>query len=229
MSTLTEKARRAIALHRMVEKGGTVLAAVSGGPDSIAMLHVLTELAPELGISLAVAHLDHGFRAESADEAAFVGRVSASLGLPFLTEQARLKEALSASPVNLQAAARDARYAFFKRAATKVGAQRVAVGHTADDQAETWLMREIRGSGAQGLASIPPVRGIFVRPLIDATRDQVMEYLAGKGAEYVTDPTNLKPDYLRNRVRMELLPLLKGYNPRVTEALCHSAPHFGSS
>jgi len=222
MHKLTETVRSTIVRHRMVVPGGTVVAAVSGGPDSMAMLHVLNELSPGLGISIAVAHLNHGFRPEAADESRFVAAEAERLGLPFVTEKAGLKESLKENPENKQAAARNARYAFLERAADRLGADRIAVGHTADDQAETWLMRELRGSGASGLSSIPPVRGRVIRPLIDASRDDIMDYLGLKGVKSVTDQSNLQPVYLRNRIRLELIPLLKKYNPKVIEALNHS-------
>ena len=222
MHKLTETVHRTIVRHRMVVPGGTVVAAVSGGPDSMALLHVLKELSPELGISIAVAHLDHGFRPEAADESRFVAVEAERLGLPFVSEKAGLKQSLKKNPENKQAAARNARYAFLERAADKLGADRIAVGHTADDQAETWLMREIRGSGASGLSSIPPVRGRIIRPLVDASRDDIMDYLELNGVNSVTDQSNLQTVYLRNRVRLELIPLLKRYNPRVIEALNHS-------
>ena len=222
MHKLTETVRSTIVRHRMVVPGGTVVVAVSGGPDSMAMLHVLNELSPELCISIVVAHLDHGFRPEAADESRFVAAEAERLGLPFVSEKAGLKESLRENPENKQAAARNARYAFLERTANRLGADRIAVGHTADDQAETWLMREIRGSGAGGLSSIPPVRGRIIRPLIDTTRDVIMDYLGLKGVGSVTDQSNLQSIYLRNRLRLELIPLLKKYNPKVIEALNHS-------
>ena len=218
----------------MFEAGDTVACAVSGGPDSVAMLHGLLELKDALGISLAVAHLDHGFRDESAEEAEFVRRMAESLGLPFYTEKAGLKERLAGQSVNRQAAARAARYDFLERAADVLHANKIAVAHTADDQAETVLMRLIRGSGMSGLAGIPPVRTVdrrslggrplgVVRPLIYVSRSEVERYLSESNIASVTDPSNLKNVYLRNRIRLELLPVLGTYNPRVLEALARSA------
>ncbi|MGA2192885.1 MAG: tRNA lysidine(34) synthetase TilS [Nitrospirota bacterium] len=223
MKCLVDNVRDAVLRHRMLSPGQRVLAAVSGGPDSVAMLHVLAGLAPEFGLSLAVAHLDHGFREESVAEAAFVAKMAEKHGFPFVTERADLKTALKIRPANKQSAARDARYEFLYRAAAGLKADRIAVGHTADDQAETYIMREIRGSGARGLASIPPVRDKVVRPLIYATRKLVIEYLDDNGIKYVTDPTNLRPDYLRNSVRLRLMPMLKEYNPNIVETLGHCA------
>ncbi len=220
---LISKIRKCCHAHRMFEPGDTVAAAVSGGPDSVAMLHGLLEMKDELGISISVAHLDHGFREESAAEARFVGRMAESLGLPFYTEKARLKERFEGLSVNRQAKAREARYEFLERAAIALKAGKIAIAHTADDQAETVLMRLIRGSGTQGIAAIPPIRERIVRPLIYATRSEVEDYLAGKNIESVSDPSNLKKVYLRNHIRLELMPALRAYNPRITEALSKMA------
>ncbi len=217
--------------HRMFEPGDTVAAAVSGGPDSVAMLHGLLELKDELGISLTVAHLDHGFRDESASEAEFVKNMAGALGLPFYTEKARLKKRLEGFSANRQAKAREARYEFFERAAMALKADKIAVAHTADDQAETVIMRIIRGSGTQGLAAIPPIRPVdrphgaarIVRPLIYASREEILVYLSEKKIESVSDPSNLKKIYLRNRIRLELMPTLRSYNPRITETLVKMA------
>jgi tRNA(Ile)-lysidine synthase len=230
---LISKIRKACASHKMFAAGDTVVCAVSGGPDSVAMLHGLLELKDALGISLAVAHLDHGFRDESAAEAEFVRRMAESLGLPFYTEKAGLKKRLAGQSVNRQAAAREARYDFLNRAADVLHADKIAVAHTADDQAETVLMRLIRGSGMSGLAGIPPVRTIprgpggrpmaVVRPIIYVSRREVESYLTENKIASVTDPSNLKNVYVRNRIRLELLPVLATYNPHVLDALARTA------
>lgn len=223
MGSLTSNAAQTIKRYGMLRAGDMVLAAVSGGPDSMAMLHVLVELADGLGIRLAVAHLDHGLRQESREDAVFVAEAANALGIECITGRVELAETMRGSGENIQAAAREARYEFLADTAERLGANRIAVGHTVDDQAETYLMRELRGSGAHGLAGIPPVRGSIIRPLIDASRDDVMAYLEEHSISYVTDPTNLKPKYLRNKVRLELMPVLKGYNPNIARTLARSA------
>ena len=223
MNSLKETVRRAIVKHGMLARGDKVLCAVSGGPDSVAMLHVLSELAPELGVTLAVCHFDHGLRADSHEDAAFVSGMCDAMGIECVTERVELAALLKGRHVNKQAAAREYRYAFFDRAADGLGANKIAVGHTADDQAETYLMRELRGSGAQGLSAIPPVRGAIVRPLIEASRADIMEYIDAKGIPYRTDPTNLTTVYGRNRLRLTLMPLLKEYNPRAASAFIRNA------
>jgi tRNA(Ile)-lysidine synthase len=141
------------------------------------------------------------------------------LGLEFITERARL----SGVPGNIQSLARDARYGFLDRAASDSGCNKVATGHTMNDQAETYLMRDIRGSGPSGLKGIPPVRGIFIRPSIETKKTEIISYLNERGIQYLTDPTNQKPVYLRNRVRMELLPIIESINPNAVETLARAA------
>lgn len=222
MSELAEKVFHTIARHKMVLPGELVLVAVSGGPDSTAMLHALSELADRLGITLAAAHIDHGLRPDSATDARFVEDVAGGMGIEFALAELRLGEALGPGD-NVQESAREARYAFLDDTAKKMGADRIAVGHTMDDQAETYIMRQLRGSGAHGLGGIPPVRGSVIRPLIDVSRREVTNYLDETGTGYVTDPTNLKPKYLRNRIRLELMPVLAAYNPDITATLARTA------
>jgi len=221
MSLLVEQVKKTISRHGMVMPGDRLLAAVSGGPDSVAMLYVLNSLSAELGFTLAVAHLNHGFRPEAADEAGFVRAEAERLGLQSVIREAAPGEIPDGA--NRQAAAREFRYGFLRDAAARLGATKVAVGHNADDQAETWLMRELRGSGARGLSAIPPVRGEIIRPLIDATREEIMGYITENRIAYVTDRSNLKPVYLRNRLRIEVMPMLREINPNLTATAARAA------
>jgi len=188
--------------HAMLAGGDVVLAAVSGGADSVALLHALVTLAPAWRLRLHVLHVDHGLRPDSARDGAFVQALGARLGVP--VEVA----VVDVPPGSLEDAARAARYAALQACARRVGATRIALGHTADDQAETVLMRLLAGSGVRGLAGIPPVRGAIIRPLIERRRADVLAALASAGLDWVEDPTNRDPKFLRNRVRHELLPLL---------------------
>ena len=208
----------------MAAPGELVLAAVSGGVDSMVMLHVLCSLCGELGVRVAVCHVDHGLRGErSRRDAAFVRETAARLGLPF-RETALDGEALKREGGSVQAAARKARYAFFREAAAELGAGRIATGHTADDQAETVLMRFLKGSGPRGLGGIPPVRGPFIRPLIEVGRDDVLAYARAAGVEWVEDDSNRDTRYLRNRLRLEVVPWLeRRCNPALRRALVRTA------
>lgn len=198
------RVRATIRERGLLDRGDAVLVACSGGPDSTALVHVLHRLSDELGVSLVVASVDHGLRPESAEEVAHVGRFAASLGLAF--EGVRVEVASSGS---LQANARAARYDALHAIAAARGAQRIAVGHTRDDQAETVLDRMLRGAGVRGLAGIAPRRedGV-VRPLIDVTRAEVEAYVARHRLDVLRDPSNEAPRFRRARIRGTVLPAL---------------------
>jgi len=216
-----DKVRRVIARYSMLSEGDAVLAAVSGGPDSVALLHIIHLLSGELGISLSVAHLNHGIRGREADsEASFVQDLAQSLRLQAVVRKVDLRALRKEMKLSMQEAARVVRYSFLEETAKEIGANKIALGHTADDRVETVLLNIVRGTGIDGLAGIPPVREQVVRPLIALSRLEILEYLGQNSLPYRTDPTNLKPDYARNRVRLELIPLLESrFNPRVRKAL----------
>lgn len=212
--------------RKLFTAGDHLLAAVSGGPDSVALLSVLTSLAPSKRLVVSALHVNYGLRGkESEEDARFVSRLCAELGVPLICERIDLSSPSNrGTGLSLQARARDARYAALQRAAAELGASKIALGHTADDQAETLLMWMLRGSGAAGMAGIRPVRDtVYVRPLLDSRRADVLAYLKAKGLAFRTDSSNAKPVYLRNRIRHELLPLLKQFNPAVVEALTRQA------
>lgn len=218
---MLDTVRNTVSRHRMLSTGDNVLVAVSGGPDSVALLHALWVLREELGISLSVAHLNHGIRGEQADsEADFVQSLAARLELQAVVEKVDLHAVKEEMGLSMQEAARKVRYDFLRRTARALGANKIAVAHNADDQAETVLLNIIRGTGIDGLAGIPPVREEIVRPLINVFRTEIVEYLETNSLPYKTDPTNLTPTYMRNRVRLELIPLLESrFNPGVKNAL----------
>ncbi len=207
----------------LVPLGSTVLVAISGGPDSLALLHALwTEGAAHGLADVSAAHLDHTFRgAESAAEAAWVAAWCAEREIACEVGTADVAARAKADKVSKQEAARAARYAFLEEAAARVGADWIATGHTRDDQAETVLMNVLRGTGTDGLAGIPAVSGRVVRPLLDVSRAEVEAYCAAHGLTPRRDPSNLESKaYTRNRVRLELLPqLAQEYNPAVADAM----------
>jgi tRNA(Ile)-lysidine synthase len=220
-SDLIETMLATIRRYGMMDSGEMVLAALSGGPDSVALLHSLHTLAEELGITLHAAHLNHSFRGEESDtDEEFVRTICNKLGVPCTSEKIdvpALSKVLRLSP---EETARMVRYDFLDRISDKVGAQRIALGHTADDQVETVLLNLLRGSGIDGLSGMPAVRARIVRPLIDTRRTQVEEYLNSNHIIARTDSTNLTSIYSRNRVRLELLPTLRqDYNPAIDGAI----------
>jgi tRNA(Ile)-lysidine synthase len=224
---LIAQIKRTIAQFRMLSTGDRVVVAVSGGPDSVCLLGVLRDLAPEYHLVLHVAHLDHMVRGEeSASEARFVEQLAKDLGMPSTIERIDVPRYCAERGLSTQAGARQVRYDFLDRVARGIAADRIAFGHTANDQAETLLMRLIRGSGISGLAGIPPKRERIIRPLIETTREQVLAYLKVNALDFVTDPSNRKPLYTRNRVRSEVIPVLERFNPRIVETLASTAARF---
>ncbi|MEO7716948.1 MAG: tRNA lysidine(34) synthetase TilS [Capsulimonas sp.] len=209
---LLDTLRHTIDRHDLLRPGQSVMAAVSGGPDSLSLLHALHLLRAELQISaLSAAHLDHGLRGEeSAAEAAFVAAFCAERGIPCYSKTLAAGALTHSMGSGLQAAARSARYEFLQRAAAQFSADRVATAHTQDDQVETILMRILRGSGLEGLRGIPYSRANIIRPLRDTTRSEVEAYCAEHGLSPRRDPSNIDPShYLRNKIRLELLPELE--------------------
>ena len=204
--------------HGLLDKGDHVLVAVSGGPDSTALLYALAKLAPRLGITLGAACIDHGLRPESADEAKDVRRRCHQLGIGCEVVVVDLGKARRPH-VSLQEAARDARLAALTTSARSLRCTKIALGHTADDQAETVIFRILRGTGIAGLAGIPYQRGSFIRPLLDVRRAELLAYLARRKIDFIRDPSNANRRYARSRIRHDVLPLLARENPRVVEAL----------
>jgi len=211
--------------HRMFLPGETVLVAVSGGPDSVAMLHALLSRREDFGIAIHLAHLNHGIRGESADmDEEFVRSLARDWNLPATVERTDVPALRRKLRMSEEEAARQIRYEFLYRTASEIGASKIAVGHTADDRAESVLMNVIRGTGIEGLGALRPVAGNIVRPLLDTWRSEVEAYIRENRLSFRVDESNLNLAYTRNRVRHELIPLLeKHYNPRVKNALVRLA------
>jgi len=207
MSAVLTEVRRFALAHDLLPRGAMVLAACSGGPDSVAMVDLLDRLAGELGFVLAIASLDHGLRAESAREVLAVERLSTELERPFRTRRL----ALQPGP-GLQKRAREARHRALEALAAELGADRIALGHTADDQAETVLARLLRGAGVRGLGAMAPCRATssgasLVRPVLSCRRGALRAHLEHSGRDWVRDPSNEDPRFERVRLRRVLAQL----------------------
>lgn len=225
MSESGDPLRRAV-LARLTEAwpnglSSPLLLSVSGGPDSVALTHVLAgERYP-----FEIAHIDHQTRGEgSAEDARFVEALAQSLGVPFHLHSEDIEAGAEKSPMSFEEFARERRYAFLIKTAKERNCAAIATGHHADDQAETVLMRVLRGTGPRGIAGTPPVAerdGVrIVRPFLQVRRGEILAWLRERNLRYCHDETNLDTDFVRNRIRHELLPQLRReYNPRVTEAL----------
>lgn len=206
--------------YEMLPRGGTVLCAVSGGADSMCMLHYLRAHGAEGGYALCAAHYNHHIRgAESDRDAAFVARWCGENGVPLTTGEGDVVAEANRRGLGVEEMAREMRYAFLQKAAEETGAQVIATAHNADDNAETLLLHLVRGSGLQGLTGIPPRRGNLVRPLLTTPRAEIEAYLAEQGVAHVEDSTNADAVYARNRLRRDVMPVLRGLNPRLTESL----------
>jgi len=205
--------------HEMIGSGDRVIVAVSGGPDSVCLLEILLRLRATLNISLMMAHLDHGLRpGEDERETEFVEGLARRLGITCACERA--SQLANARGSCLEEKAREIRYRFFEGVLDKFNAQRLALGHNKNDQSETVVMNMLRGSGSTGLSGMPPIRdNRYIRPLIGITREEILTYVREKGLAYMTDSSNLDKKYLRNRIRLELMPILLTYQPRLIDHL----------
>jgi tRNA(Ile)-lysidine synthase len=233
---LERRVRGFISRQDMLRPGEGVVVAVSGGPDSVALLRLLYDLCRG-GVTppLHVAHLNHMLRGEESEgDEQFVKELTAKLELDFTSKRVDVRQESARQRCAIEETARRVRYFFFEELARGLGMKVVAVGHTADDNAETLLHRIIRGTGLAGLAGMQPVRessrgsGIrLIRPLLTTWRGEVLDYLKEKNLGYRIDSSNLQTGHLRNRIRLELLPLLEKYNPRVRESLVRLAETAG--
>ncbi len=225
MPSLEERVLDSIRREQLVPPGGCVYAALSGGADSVALTLLLHAIAPAGGFVLAgVVHLNHQLRAAAAADERFCRALAARLALPIEVEQADVRGRAEQAGVSVEAAGHQARYALFERVAGAERGGRVATAHTRDDQAETCLMRLIRGAGPAGLAGIRPRTGPVVRPLLRISRQELRVYLEARGQSFRDDETNRDTAVTRNRVRHELIPFLAArFSPSIVDALVRSA------
>ena len=220
--------RSTIQKYSMVDVGSTVVAGISGGPDSIALMHLLHKLAPEMSFSLIVAHVDHGLREESKEEAEFVRGAASNLGLEIKVTRVDVQDLAAGQDISMEEAGRRARYSFFEEVRRAVGGSVIATAHHRDDALETFFLRIFRGSSITGLRGILPVRGNVIRPLIRATREEILDFLHEEKIPFLVDPTNLASETDRNFIRNRLFPVIRDRFPRFGVTLGRTLDLVGS-
>jgi tRNA(Ile)-lysidine synthase len=214
---LPNRVALAISLHQIFEPGERVVVAVSGGPDSLALLSILREIIPAVPLHLTVAHFDHGWRSDSPDDRAFVASIAAQWGYDF-----RAGRAPDQIP-HTESAARAVRHAFLRQTAADTNSSAIALGHTQDDQVETLLLHLLRGSGSRGLGAMRRRDGVLARPLLDVSRREIEAYLARLHLAPLRDPSNDDPRFTRNRLRQQVLPAIDVFDPAARELLARTA------
>lgn len=222
---LIERLKDTIHRFDLLKKGDRVLVAVSGGPDSVALLYGLLALQPEFDLKLYVAHLNHKLRgAESDEDERFVKELARHLKLKVFSKRIDVKKEAKKRKLSIEECAREIRYHYLQELAERIKADKIATGHQANDQAETFLMRLLRGAGGSGLSGIPPKRGKIIRPLIQIKRDEIEEFLKASKIGHRLDSSNYLPDYFRNKIRLLLLPEIKQkFNPKIVDILNRTA------
>lgn len=223
---LLRKVKRTIDQYHLLEKDDRLIVGVSGGIDSMVLLYILNTLRQKYNLSIIVAHLNHGLRPEEAyQEASLVRKETEKFGFPFEYDEADVKGFQKSKGLSIQDAARRIRFQFFERLLVKYNANRIVLGHNADDQVETIILRILRGAGLKGLRGMLPIRdGKIIRPLIEVWRKDIETFAKENNIPFLLDSSNLKRDYLRNRIRLDLIPLIENeYQPKFKEILLKTA------
>jgi tRNA(Ile)-lysidine synthase len=222
---VVEKLKATVSRFGLLEKGDRVLVALSGGPDSVALLHGLLNLKPEFHLELYVAHLNHKLRGvESDEDEKFAKKLASDLKLKFFSKKVDVRREAKKRKLSIEETAREVRYRYLERLADRVGANKIALGHQADDQAETFLMRLVRGAGAAGLSGMPVRRDKIIRPLIQIKREEIERFLKTDQIPFRLDSSNYLTDFNRNKIRLKLLPVIKKeFNPRIVDSLNRAA------
>ncbi|MGA2774690.1 MAG: tRNA lysidine(34) synthetase TilS [Candidatus Omnitrophota bacterium] len=228
---MLNKVKNTIEKYGLIRKGDKILVGVSGGPDSVALLYILNTLRKKGAFHLHIAHLDHMLRKNSTKDAEFVKKLSVNLKIPLRTGRINVKKL--AKNQSIEEAGRNARLDFFFKTAEKIKADKIALAHNLEDQAETVLMRILRGTGLYGLSGISAKRKIrgyeIIRPLIETKRSEIESYLKKNRIKSRLDRSNFEDIYFRNRIRNKLIPLLeKNYSPNIKELLANLAVNSGS-
>jgi tRNA(Ile)-lysidine synthase len=210
--------------YSMLKGGDTVLVGLSGGPDSVCLLHLLHRLKEKIGLKLYAAYVNHNLRPEETPgEIEFCTNLCKKLLIDFTVKSIDVNAYAKDQGLNKQEAARELRYRIFDETAFEAGANKIALAHNADDQAETLIMRLLRGTGPKGLCGIPATRGKIIRPLIQIERRTIEDFLSAEKIPFVIDSSNLRPDYFRNRIRQSIMPFFKEINPNLSATIMRTA------
>lgn len=223
---MRKKAFDTIAHYQLISQGDRILVGVSGGPDSLALLHFLAHEKHLYGVDVIVVHVNHQFRGGASDQDERVASdYAAKWGVPFYSKSVDVPAYIAESKLNPQVAARNVRYAFFREIAEQTCANKIALAQHADDQAETVLMRIVRGTGLEGLGGIPvhrkEGRQTIIRPFLEVQKDEILSYCETQGIKYRIDQSNLSRKYFRNQVRLDVIPFLEQYNSSIKQTLIH--------
>jgi len=224
---LINKVSATIKKYSMLSEKEKILVGLSGGPDSVCLLYILNNIKDKFTLDLHAVYIDHTMRPEETpEEIEFCKLLCKRLNVAFLTKSIDVKAYAKEQGLNRQEAARKLRYRIFEETAYEIDAHKIALGHIADDQAETVLIRLFRGSGSTGLSGIPPIRGTIIRPLIEIERKEIERFLDERKLDFIVDSSNLKEDYLRNKIRLSLMPMIREFNPNIIETLSKTASIF---
>lgn len=221
---IIEKAKQTIEKYNMLSIGDHVLVGLSGGPDSVCLLQILNMLKASYKLKISAAYIDHGLRPEEVpNEIEFCRKLCDSLNIPFYTQSVNVREYAEKEKINIQEAARILRYGALEQISLYINAHKIAIAHNADDQAETVIMRLLRGAGPAGLSGIPPVRKKIIRPLIEVERAEIEKFLSEKNISYIIDSSNESLKYLRNKIRKTLMPVIKSISPQAIKIISKTA------
>ncbi|MCD6161078.1 MAG: tRNA lysidine(34) synthetase TilS [candidate division Zixibacteria bacterium] len=215
--------------YKLFAKNDKILIALSGGPDSIALFHLLDYLTPKYSLSLSAAHIDHSLRPESAEERQFCRLLCRAHGVSFHSKKLNIKTLAKRQKMSLELTSRQCRYAYFQQLCEKHGYTKIATGHTADDSAETIMLNLVRGAHLAGLGGIPPRRENIIRPLIEINKSAILDFLKKYGLSCRLDLSNLENDYSRNIIRNKVFPVLKKINPQAMRNISRAGQNISDS
>ncbi|HBL99026.1 TPA: tRNA lysidine(34) synthetase TilS [Candidatus Dependentiae bacterium] len=222
MDNLVDRVAHYCTEHQLLKPGSTVIIGLSGGPDSVFLLHTLSHLSPSLQITVIAAHLDHGWRTESEQERQFCSTMAKGLNIPFEWSHAKDIRLTTEPKGSLEERGRLLRQTFFKNVQQQHNAQTIALAHHHDDQKETFFIRLIRGAGAAGLAGIHPKDGDYIHPLLCCTKQEILSFLQSKSIPYCEDPSNRETRFLRNKIRLIALPALRKCDNRFDHSIART-------